>query len=86
VEAGGGGLLKTRGYTPKTNSPLSAGNQPLKRKRLEDEKEGKENDTGASPRFTPKRPKMLARRPLREGKMAVMTAEQRYVLDTVSHR
>jgi hypothetical protein len=84
VEAGGQGLLKTRGYTPKTASPLSAGTLPLKRKRLEEG--GKENSpaVGASPRLTPKRPKMLARRPLREGKMLVMTAEQRYVLDVVS--
>ena len=88
VEAGGRGLLKTRGYTPKNASPLSAGSQPLKRKRLEDGGSCKENDgsslaLGASPRLTPKRPKMLARRPLREGKMLVMTAEQRYVLDVV---
>ena len=80
VEAGGRGLLKTRGYTPKNASPLSAGSQPLKRKRLEDGGSCKENDgsslaLGASPRLTPKRPKMLARRPLREGKMLVMTAE-----------
>ena len=89
MEAGGRGLLKARGYTPNNTaaaaSPLSARNQPpLIRKRLREE-EGKENTSiGASPRLTPKRPKILARRPLREGKMAVITTEQRYVLDMVS--
>jgi len=83
-EAGGKGLLKCRGYTPKVASPLTTG-RAIKRKRIVEE--GKENMTCASPRLaagpTPKRQATLSRRP-RERAAHVMTNEQKYVLDAVT--
>jgi len=85
-EAGGKGLLKCRGYTPKVASPLTTG-RIAKRKRLGELEEGKENLSCASPRLsagpTPKRQATLSRRP-RERAAHVMTNEQKYVLDAVT--
>ena len=71
AEAGGNGLLKSRGYTPKTASPLTDGKM-IKRKRLD------EKENGGSPMLgkngglvrgtdgpTPKRQMTFARRTLR---------------------
>ena len=72
AEAGGNGLLKSRGYTPKTASPLTGGKM-IKRKRLDEKENG-----GSSPMLgksggslretegpTPKRQMTFARRTLR---------------------
>lgn len=86
-EAGGKGLLKCRGYTPKMASPLTAG-KALKRKRIVEEGKENLNASCASPRLstgpTPKRQASLSSRRPRERAAHVMTNEQKYVLDAVT--
>jgi len=94
AEAGGHGVLKARGYTPKNASPL-AGQSPLtsgkmmKRKRLDDKENGasplakRRVGEGSSNGPTPKRQMTCARRKLREDRARVMTTEQKYVVEMV---
>jgi len=84
AEAGGQGLLKSRGYTPNTASPLSARtSNSLKRKRLDKENYGTPGRLKSGEGATPKRAMIRARRPLQEKKAKTMTREQKYVLDMV---
>ena len=71
AEAGGNGLLKSRGYTPKTASPLTGGKM-IKRKRLDEKENGGSPLLGKSGGLlrgtdgpTPKRQMTFARRTLR---------------------